>query len=88
MAVSAGGAQQAAQQALAEGAEIILGPCSPSRSAPPAKVARQRGIPLIAFSTDAGVAARASTVELSAPSPKSIAIVAYAATQGNVPSRR
>src|SRR2546429_39039 len=52
------GAQQAAQQALDEGAEIILGPLFALTVAPVGRAARARGVPVIAFSTDANVAAR------------------------------
>src|SRR4051812_47879289 len=55
---NAGGAQQAAQQALGEGAEIILGPLFAHSVGTVGAVARQRGVPVIAFSTDATVAAR------------------------------
>ncbi len=55
---NAGGAQQAAQQALGEGAEIILGPLFAHSVGPVGALARQRGVPMIAFSTDATVAAR------------------------------
>jgi ABC-type branched-subunit amino acid transport system substrate-binding protein len=55
---SAGGAQQAAQQALDEGAEIILGPLFAHSVGAVGQAARARGVPVIAFSTDASVAAR------------------------------
>src|SRR6516162_3832119 len=55
---SAPGAQQAAQQALDEGAEIILGPLFALTVGPVGRAARGRGVPVIAFSTDANVAAR------------------------------
>src|SRR5207245_4722560 len=54
---TAPGAQQAAQQAVGEGAEIILGPLFAHSVGAAAQVARPRGVPLIAFSTDANVAA-------------------------------
>jgi len=50
------GAQTAAQQALGEGAEIILGPLFGLSVAGVAQQARSRSIPVIAFSTDASVA--------------------------------
>src|SRR6266849_3313041 len=50
-------AQQAAQQAIGEGAEIILGPLFAHSVGAAAQIARARGVPLIAFSTDANVAA-------------------------------
>src|SRR6516164_6718332 len=55
---SAPGAQQAAQQALDEGAEIILGPLFALTVGPVGRAARARGVLVIAFSTDANVAAR------------------------------
>jgi ABC-type branched-subunit amino acid transport system substrate-binding protein len=51
------GAQQAASQAIAEGAEIVLGPLFAVSVSSAAQVARGRGIPVIAFSTDSTVAA-------------------------------
>ena len=52
------GAQAAAQQALAEGAEIIVGPLFAQSVSAVGAVARQRNVPVIAFSTDASVATR------------------------------
>jgi ABC-type branched-subunit amino acid transport system substrate-binding protein len=53
---TASGAQQAAQQALGEGAEIILGPLFAHSVGAVGQAARARGVPVIAFSTDASVA--------------------------------
>ena len=55
---TAAGAQKAAQQALSEGAEIIIGPLFAHAVGVVGTAARQRGVPVIAFSTDASVAAR------------------------------
>jgi ABC-type branched-subunit amino acid transport system substrate-binding protein len=52
------GAQQGAQQAVDEGAEIILGPLFAQSVPATAQVARARGIPVIAFSTDSSIAGR------------------------------
>jgi branched-chain amino acid transport system substrate-binding protein len=52
------GAQQGAQQAITEGAEIIIGPLFAQSVRAVAQVVRPRGIPVIAFSTDASVASR------------------------------
>jgi branched-chain amino acid transport system substrate-binding protein len=52
------GAQQAAQAALADGAEIILGPVFAQSVGAAGQVARARGVPIIAFSTDANAASR------------------------------
>jgi len=53
---SADGARQAAQQALNEGAEIILGPLFAQSVTVVGQIARARNVPVIAFSTDANVA--------------------------------
>ncbi len=50
-------AQADAQQAISEGAEIIVGPLFAQSVSAVGQVARPRGIPVIAFSTDASVAA-------------------------------
>src|SRR5205085_558004 len=55
---SAQGAQAAAQQALDEGAEVILGPLFAVSVGAAGQVARARGVPVIAFSTDTSVAAK------------------------------
>jgi ABC-type branched-subunit amino acid transport system substrate-binding protein len=51
------GAREAAHQALAEGAELIIGPLFSPSVHSAAQVARQAGRPVIAFSTDINVAA-------------------------------
>jgi branched-chain amino acid transport system substrate-binding protein len=76
------GAQQAAQQALAEGAEIVLGPLFAQSVSAAGQVARQRGIPCIAFSTDAGVAAPGVYLLSFLPESEVNRVVAYAAAQG------
>jgi len=52
------GAQQGTQQALAEGAEIILGPLFAASVPATAQLTRARGTSVIAFSTDSSVAGR------------------------------
>jgi ABC-type branched-subunit amino acid transport system substrate-binding protein len=52
------GAQQGAQQALDEGAEIILGPLFAASVPSSAQVARGKGVSCIAFSTDSSIAGR------------------------------
>ena len=49
-------AQDAAQQAISEGAEIIVGPLFAQAVRAVGSVARPRNVPVIAFSTDASVA--------------------------------
>ncbi len=79
---SAGGAQQAAQQALDEGAEIILGPLFAHSVAPVGQLARNRGIPVIAFSTDSNVAARGVYLLSFLPESDVDRLIGYAAQQG------
>jgi branched-chain amino acid transport system substrate-binding protein len=55
---TAPGAQAAAQQALDEGAEIILGPLFAVSVGAAGQVARPRGVPVIAFSTSTSVATK------------------------------
>src|SRR5665213_1826376 len=52
------GAQQGTQQALDEGAEIILGPLFALSVPATAQLARAKGVSVIAFSTDSSVAGR------------------------------
>src|SRR6202035_130338 len=52
------GAQQGTQQALDEGAEIILGPLFALSVPATAQLARAHGVSVIAFSTDSSVAGR------------------------------
>src|SRR6202011_1616989 len=79
---SAAGAQQAAQQALAEGAEIILGPLFAQSVSAAGQVARQRGVPIIAFSTDASVAAPGVHLLSFLPETEVDRVIGYAIQQG------
>jgi branched-chain amino acid transport system substrate-binding protein len=79
---TAPGAQQAAQQALDEGAEIILGPLFALSVGPVGQLARSRNVPVIAFSTDANVAARGVYLLSFLPESDVERIIGYAATQG------
>ena len=79
---SAPGAQQAAQQGLDEGAEIILGPLFALTVGPVGQLARSRGVPVIAFSTDANVAARGVFLLSFLPESDVDRIIGYAASQG------
>jgi ABC-type branched-subunit amino acid transport system substrate-binding protein len=76
------GAQQAAQQALDEGAEIILGPLFALTVGPVAQLARGRNVPVIAFSTDANVAAHGVYLLSFLPESDVDRIIGYAASQG------
>src|SRR6266851_1948797 len=75
-------AQTAAQQALDEGAEIILGPLFALTVGPVGQVARARNVPVIAFSTDANVAARGVYLLSFLPESDVDRIIGYAAGQG------
>ncbi len=79
---TAPGAQQAAQQALDEGAEIILGPLFALSVGPVGQLARSRNVPVIAFSTDANVAARGVYLLSFLPESDVERIIGYAASQG------
>jgi branched-chain amino acid transport system substrate-binding protein len=79
---SAGASQQAAQQALDEGVEIILGPLFAHSVGAVGSVARGRGVPVIAFSTDASVAARGVYLLSFLPESDVDRIVDYAVANG------
>jgi ABC-type branched-subunit amino acid transport system substrate-binding protein len=79
---SAPGAQQAAQQALEEGAEIILGPIFAHSVSPVGRLARARNVPVIAFSTDANVATRGVYLLSFLPESDVDRVIAYAISQG------
>jgi ABC-type branched-subunit amino acid transport system substrate-binding protein len=76
------GAQQGAQQAIAEGAEIIIGPLFAQSVSAVGAVARTRNIPVIAFSTDASVAARGVYLLSFLPESDVRRIVDYAISRG------
>jgi branched-chain amino acid transport system substrate-binding protein len=75
-------ARAAAQQALDEGAEIILGPLFAQSVSAVAQVARTRNIPVIAFSTDTNAAARGVYLLSFLPESDVERIVQYAASTG------
>lgn len=76
------GAREAATEAIAEGAEIILGPLFAGSVQAAGAVARQAGRPVIAFSTDASVATRGVYLMGFLPQSEVDRIIDYAATQG------
>ena len=76
------GARNAAEQAIAEGAEIIVGPLFAQSVSAVGQVARSRNIPVIAFSTDASVAARGVYLLSFLPETDVRRIVAYSASRG------
>src|SRR5258708_4340350 len=76
------GAQQGTQQALDEGAEIILGPLFAASVPATAQLARGRGVSVIAFSTDSSVAGRGVYLLSFLPESDVNRIVEYAASTG------
>src|SRR5204863_9836811 len=76
------GAQQAAEQALTEGAEIVLGPLFAVSVSAAAQVARARGIPVIAFSTDSTVAGPGVHLLSFLPESDVDRVIRYAIQQG------
>ena len=82
------GGPAGAQQALDEGAEIILGPLFALSVGPVGQLARSRNVPVIAFSTDANVAARGVYLLSFLPESDVERIIAYALDQGKTPLPR
>jgi ABC-type branched-subunit amino acid transport system substrate-binding protein len=79
---SPSGAQAGAQQAVDEGAEILLGPLFAASVPPVAQVARTRGISVIAFSTDSSIAGRGVYLLSFLPESDVSRIVEYSASIG------
>jgi ABC-type branched-subunit amino acid transport system substrate-binding protein len=76
------GAQAGTQQALDEGAEIILGPLFALSVPATSQLARTRGISVIAFSTDSSVAGRGVYLLSFLPESDVNRIIDYAASTG------
>jgi branched-chain amino acid transport system substrate-binding protein len=76
------GAQGAAQQVISEGAEIIIGPLFAQSVSAVGQVVRARNIPVIAFSTDASVAARGIYLLSFLPETDVRRIVDFAVSRG------
>ena len=76
------GASQGAQQALDEGAEIILGPLFATSVPAAAQLTRGRGVSVIAFSTDSSVAGRGVYLLSFLPESDVNRIIEYAASTG------
>ncbi len=76
-------AAAAAQQLLAQGAEVIVGPLfGPSVSAV-APIARDRGVPVLAFSTEKSVAGNGAYLLSFLPQNEVSRVVGYAAANGH-----
>ncbi|MHB2166582.1 penicillin-binding protein activator [Alsobacter sp. R-9] len=78
----AGAAREAAQQALGEGVEIILGPLTAPSVQAVGQVTRGANRPVIAFSTDATVASRGVYLLSFMPESEVDRIVEFAASRG------
>lgn len=76
------GGQAAAQQAVGEGAKLIIGPLFGLSVRGAAAPARAAGIPIVSFSTDPSVAARGVYLFGYMPTQDAERIVAFAASQG------
>jgi ABC-type branched-subunit amino acid transport system substrate-binding protein len=76
------GAQQGTQQALDEGAEIILGPLFALSVPATAQLARAKGVSVIAFSTDSSVAGRGVYLLSFLPESDVNRIIDYSASIG------
>jgi len=76
------GAQAGAQQAIAEGAEIIIGPLFAQSVSAVGQIARTRNIPVIAFSTDVSVAGRGVYLLSFLPETDVRRIVEFAVSHG------
>jgi len=76
------GAREATKQALAEGASVIVGPLLASSVQATGSIARSAGRPVIAFSTDIGVAGRGVYLLSFLPQSDVDRILSYAAAKG------
>jgi branched-chain amino acid transport system substrate-binding protein len=79
---TADGGREAAQQALSEGAEIIIGPLFAPSVQAVGQVARAAGKPVIAFSTDASVASKGVYLLSFMPESDVDTILEFAASRG------
>lgn len=77
------GARAAAQEAVSQGAELVLGPLFAQEVPAAAQVTRQAGIPMIAFSTDASVASQGVYLLSFLPRTDVQRIIPYAAANGH-----
>ncbi len=76
------GARAAAEQAVRDGAEIILGPLFARSVTAAAPAARQANVPMVAFSNDTRVAGNGVYLMSFLPGPEVERIVSYAASRG------
>jgi branched-chain amino acid transport system substrate-binding protein len=76
------GAQQAVQQALDEGAQLIIGPLFAQSVQAAGQIAKARNVPVIGFSTDSSVASRGVFLLSFLPESDVDRVVDYAIAQG------
>ncbi|WP_329646456.1 penicillin-binding protein activator [Hyphomicrobium sp.] len=76
------GAAQAAQEAISEGAEIIVGPLTGAAASAVAPVARKSNVPVLTFSNDRRVAGNGVYLMSVLPEQEIERVVAYAAVRG------
>lgn len=79
---AAGGAQAAASSAIADGAELILGPIFSAQVSDVASIARARNVPVISFSNDVAVAGDGVFVFGFTPENQIDRVVSYARSRG------
>src|SRR5687768_12035125 len=79
---AAGGAAAAARRAIAEGNRLILGPLLADDVRAAAPVARQAGVPIIAYSNDEGVAGDGVYIMGFTPGQSINRVVTYARSRG------
>jgi branched-chain amino acid transport system substrate-binding protein len=79
---SPGDAAAAAQKLLDQGAEIIVGPLFSASVAAVAPLARDHGVPVLAFSTDRNVAGNGVYLLSFQPQSEVRRVISYAASQG------
>ena len=76
-------AAKAAQQLLAQGAEVIVGPLFGTSVQVVAPIARDRGVPVLAFSTEKSVAGNGAYLLSFLPQIEVRRVVSYAAANGH-----
>jgi len=76
-------AAKAAQKLLAQGAEVIVGPLFAASVSAVTPIARDRGVPVLAFSTDRSVAGKGVYLLSFQPENEIRHIVAYAVAKGH-----
>ena len=79
---TAGGAAAAANRAIAEGAQLILGPLLADDVRAVAPIARRAGVPVISFSNDVSLGGNGTFVLGYAPSQSVERVVKFARSQG------